>query len=91
MENHVKIQNVYTKRIEFDGPISMLMDGRSRLPAPVRGWVRRARSSHNHLDDERFLNYLSRALPTSVELLAQGYLVSVHAPSPETGKMPLPR
>ncbi|WP_293175035.1 hypothetical protein [Oceanithermus sp.] len=53
--------------------------------------MRRARSSHNHLDDERFLNYLSRALPTSVELLAQGYLVSVHAPATETGKMPLPR
>ncbi|MBB6029894.1 hypothetical protein [Oceanithermus desulfurans] len=81
------VRNRYSRQIEYTGPLTAALDGETRLPEAVRRWVREARQRYEHLDEERFLRYLAVALPTSMELLMQGYLVSVDpdgtAPQPE--------
>ncbi|ADR35929.1 hypothetical protein [Oceanithermus profundus] len=71
------VRNRYNRQIEYTGPLTTDLDREARLPEAVRRWVLEARRRYEHLDEERFLRYLAVALPTSMELLMQGYLVSV--------------
>lgn len=71
------VRNRYNRQIEYTGPLTSGLDREERLPEAVRRWVLEARRRHEHLDEECFLRYLAVALPTSMELLMQGYLVSI--------------
>ncbi|GEM_PF-4745312 len=71
------VRNRYNRQIEYTGPLTSGLDREARLPEAVRRWVLEARRRYEHLDEERFLRYLTVALPTSMELLMQGYLVSI--------------
>ncbi|HID15971.1 MAG TPA: hypothetical protein EYP16_04120 [Candidatus Atribacteria bacterium] len=71
------VRNRYNRRVEYAGPLTAGLDREERLPEAVRRWVLEARRRYEHLDEERFLRYLAVALPSSMELLVQGYLVSI--------------
>lgn len=82
----LQIRHLYQQTLAYSGPLHSDPDACPELPDAVRDWIRRARTAHAHLSDDQFLRYLARALPTSVELLQRGFLISVQggpvAPQP---------